>query len=125
MAAGLKQNETRSWPTHYRGPLAICAAKRRLTFYEVSLARTYLDVEAMPLRYGCVLCIVDLYDCVPTSEFQMNPQAGPPAKRSLSQAEWDLGDYTPGRFAWLTRNCRRLETPVAVVGRQGLFNVEL
>lgn len=31
MALGVKQNETRSWPTSHRGDLLICAAKRMPT----------------------------------------------------------------------------------------------
>ena len=30
MACGRKNIETRSWPTNYRGPLLICAAKRKV-----------------------------------------------------------------------------------------------
>lgn len=37
--------------------------------------------------------------------------------------EKDLGDYSPGRFAWLTDNCRSVK-PFPVVGQQGLFNVD-
>jgi len=32
------------------------------------------------------------------------------------------GDYTPGRFMWITENLQTFD-PVPVVGRQGLFNV--
>ena len=31
IAAGLKPYETRHWPTRYRGPIAIHAAKRRVS----------------------------------------------------------------------------------------------
>lgn len=123
MAAGEKLNETRSWATSYRGPLAICAAKRRMKFPDLCLARMYLDAVSQPLYSGYVLCVVELYDCVPTSEFHMNPQTGTPAKRSLSQAEWDFGNYEPGRYAWLTKNRVRLNARVRVIGRQRLFNL--
>ena len=46
IATGLKPTEQRSWSTPYRGPLAICAAKRRES-----------GVHA-----GKAFCVVDLVD---------------------------------------------------------------
>jgi len=37
--------------------------------------------------------------------------------------EEEYGDYSPGRFAWITDNCRPVK-PFPVVGQQGLFNVD-
>ena len=116
MASGVKQNETRSWPTSYRGDLVICSAKRKPSPEEVGDLETYETALAMP--YGCALCIVELYDCVPTALFH----GATPLK--ISQAESDLGDYTPGRFAWRTRNCRPLRNPVPTRGYQGLWNLD-
>ena len=69
------------------------------------------------MPYGCVLCVVELYDVVNSEAFH----GATPMK--ISQAEADLGDYSPGCFIWLTRNLRRLRTPVPVVGRQGLWEL--
>lgn len=43
----------------------------------------------------------------------------------LTDRERAFGDYSPGRFAWLLADVRRLDEPVPCVGRQGLFNVKL
>jgi hypothetical protein len=112
MALGLKQNETRSWPTAYRGELAICSAKRPLDQDGLATAREN-GISLGALKFGFVLCVVELYEVLKTEN------CGPPLK--IGQVEAELGDYTPGRFAWLTRNCRRLETPVPVIGHQGFW----
>jgi hypothetical protein len=75
----------------------------------------------MAMPYGAALCVVELYDCVATGIFNDGNNANP---MPLTEAERDLGDYTPGRFAWLTRNLRVLSKPVPVRGRQGIWNLE-
>jgi hypothetical protein len=113
MGSGVKQNETRSWPTSYRGELVICSAKRKPSREEVGDGETY-DV-AMRMPYGCAICVVEIYDCRGVEWVSSQP--------NFTEAERDLGDYTPGmgRYAWMTRNCRTLTTPLPIVGRQGLW----
>ena len=121
MTSGIKQNETRSWPTSYRGDLVICSAKRKPSPEEVGDLETYETALAMP--YGCALCVVELYDCVPTARFTTQTVAAD-THIMLSEAEASLGDYTPGRFAWRTRNCRELKHPVPLRGYQGIWNLD-
>ncbi len=128
MATDLKWNETRGWLTHYRGELAICSAKRNWLPGEFGdevefLANRLSDLwwlenkrkpaaqRALLFPKGFVLCVVDLHDCKPTKGLMVSP------------LESIVGNYTPGRFAWLTRNCRALKTPVPVKGKQGFFNL--
>jgi hypothetical protein len=65
----LKQYETRSWATPYRGPLAIHAARRPP---DVDVSDLLLLVQAarvaQPLPLGTVVCVVDLVDVVPATE---------------------------------------------------------
>jgi len=42
-----------------------------------------------------------------------------------SQNERAFGDYSSGRYAILTTNCRRFAEPFPVKGKQKLFEVEL
>ena len=120
MACGAKKIETRSWPTKYRGPLLICAAKRKMdsdSDYAVGAAvgaaydAGYFRDTPFPRNYGMAVCVVDLFGCVPVEEAM-----------DSEELELTLGNYTPGRFAWLTNNLRAIE-PFPVVGRQGLFEV--
>lgn len=113
MGSGVKKNETRSWPTSYRGELVICSAKRKPSREEVGDGETY-DV-AMRMPYGCAICVVEIYDCRGVEWVSSQP--------NFTESERDLGDYTPGigRYAWMTRNCRTLTTPLPIIGRQGLW----
>lgn len=111
MASGIKRNETRSWFLGHRGDLVICSAKRKPTPEEVGGDYD----EALKLPYGFALCVVEVSECVPSDLFH-GPNALP-----LASEERELGDYTPGRWIWLTQNCRKLKQPVPIKGHQGLW----
>lgn len=115
MARGHKQNETRSWPLSHRGDLVICSAKRKPSLIECGDRPTY--DAAMKLPYGFALCVVEIYDVVRSEAFH----GATPLK--ISQQEAELGDYSPGRFIWLTRHLRVFNEPIPVTGRQGLFEL--
>jgi len=121
MRIGAKTIETRSWSTNYRGPLLICASKKQdkgslRLIYEPAFKRA-LGLIGPPSRgffhFGKAVCIVDLVQCLRTEDVGL-----------VAMPERDFGDYSFGRFAWITKN-RRLIEPFPVKGRQGLFNVEL
>lgn len=118
IAIGAKQFETRSWDTNYRGPLAIHATKRTAnpdewaTAINKALSDAGLGWYGQELPYGCVVCTVELVDCLPTSEAVKLPR--------LEGDEWLFGDYTPGRFAWRLANVQPVAN-VPAVGRQGLW----
>jgi activating signal cointegrator 1 len=89
----LKELETRSWPTKYRGPVAIQAAKTWPLW-----CRTFAAVEhklgRLPARLplGAIICVAEITDCRPTEEVEAEGLIGP--------IERLYGDYSPGRFAW-------------------------
>lgn len=123
VALGLKRFETRSWPTDYRGPLAIHAAKstQGRDFFEMKLLMTGATRHAfdraglyswMTLPKGAIVAVCDLQICLPT-----------PSAESIPVIEAMLGDYSPGRFAWHLANVRWLKTPYGIAGHQGFFNV--
>lgn len=120
MALGKKHNETRGYPTKYRGPLVICAAKRLVDIEQYELViQLGVDVATWRPPYGCAVCVVELYDSVPTDfiHYGMN-------RLVVDETEKLFGDYSMGRYAWKTRNLRKLKTPVPVLGRQGFFEVD-
>jgi hypothetical protein len=119
VALGWKTNETRSRRTHYRGPLAIHAAKQFSVKDEEiqALARDRLSAAkftgAVPEEFprGAIVAICTLSDCIRTED----------AKR-LSMLESVWGDYSPGRFVWVLTDIRRV-WPIHFKASQGLFNV--
>ncbi len=115
IAEGLKRYETRSWPTRYRGPLAIHAGKRpvrvrELHHYIVDVLEERSHTDLSPLPFGAVICIVDLVDCIPTDKLQ----------RGMGSLQWAFGNFAPGRFAWKLENVRKIE-PVVINGARGLW----
>lgn len=127
MAIGAKKIETRSWHTSYRGPLLICAAKRRNLSELYHTGRgwpmwCYRDLGLDPygllstrdldavLSYGKAVCTVELVDCRPTTEL------------SVTDLERGFGDFSAGRYGWVTRGVVRLK-PFPVKGKRGLFDV--
>lgn len=123
LAYGRKEFETRSWPLHYRGPLAIHASSmlhpddRIWAREDVDIGRIlqelgYADVTQLPV--GAVLAVGTVVDCVPTADL-----------RYLTRTERALGDFSPGRWAWRFARMNRLREPVPARGRLGLWACEL
>jgi hypothetical protein len=117
MAMGLKKIETRSWPTKYRGPLLIHAAKRKPTIDEIEHIDFWLHYYHKEtdflggLEFGKILCQVDLIGCVRS---EIYPVEG---------LELELGNYGHNRYLWITANLKTLKESIAYRGRQGLFEI--
>lgn len=129
LAVSRKRIETKPKRTHYRGPLAIHAglwpikteAKFSREFFihvadalgvEEDRLLSHLDM----LPRGAVIAIGELYDC-----FEIVDSTW----RQLTRAELLFGDYRSGRWGWRMRNVELLDEPIAVAGKQGLWNVEI
>jgi activating signal cointegrator 1 len=127
IALGLKPFETRDWATSYRGPLAIHAAKRRWddsgTWHDqarriMTRHNVLWGTTQMPL--GVVVCVVDLVDCVRTSDLR-----GRIPEHEEFWGDFSDGEAGRGRYAFRLRNVRVLAQPVSVRGQQGFFEVDL
>lgn len=112
----LKKNETRGWATSYSGDLAIHAAKHIeksvLHLPEFQKALAPYGIDLLKEHAGKVLCVVNLRACV--QSWKIRP--------TLSAEELAFGDYSTGRFAWITDSLRPIE-PFSYRGQQGLFSV--
>lgn len=128
MAIGSKNNETRGRRCHIRGDVVICATKARLVpsirvseiLWDTSLSFGARDFDQLlkSLPYGKAICVVEIYDCIPTFDVY-----GIPPKHPIGSLEQQLGDYSHGRFAWLTRNVRVFKKPFQVRAGQGWFEI--
>jgi hypothetical protein len=118
---GCKRVETRSWFTHYRGPLVVHAGSRfrkpqwdlcrEAPFQECLAAAELHRLRDLPL--GCVVGMVHLVDCVPVSDLA----------DALGVRERCFGDFRDGRYAWMLADAMALATPRRCVGQLGLFEV--
>lgn len=102
IANGKKHIETRSWPTKYRGPLLIHAGLA-MPLYTLTFA-----TWDHPL--GALIAVCELVDCLRVEDAY------------VTEPERKLGDYSPGRFAWVLAAARPLAKPIPYRGRLGLWN---
>lgn len=131
IALGVKRRETRSWPIRYRGPLAIHASAHRhrgdlerlaadptwLRVLAPLWANRDLEARIAALPFSAIVAIVDVSGCLPTDGLVAHPSFMSPDERAL-------GNYAPGRFAWLLNNLRPLAAPIPCAGRQGIWTVK-
>lgn len=113
VASGAKTLETRSWTTRYRGLLVVHAGASRTRDGEAAqlrMIRAGLVLGHLPR--GCALGTVVLEDVFAT---------GPELDAFLPAPERPLGDFSPGRYAWLLADPRPFLDPVPWRGAQGLW----
>jgi hypothetical protein len=121
MAPGWKTIETRSWSTRYRGPIAIHAAKAFPKDCRGRIADEYFGPmlytggyhRAEQLPVGKILAVCYLEDCQPAEDIYPR----------ISEMERAFGDYSPGRFGFITSDLRRLKTPVPFKGALGIRQI--
>lgn len=137
LVRGEKLYETRSWATSYRGPIAIHAAARPVQQTIDDLVRgvifaTVEDLiddanadtlacidrlfpdpgELTQLPTGAIIGTALLVRCNAINEAFLS---------RLSEQETDLGDFSPGRYAWEFEDMKLLAEPIPVKGMQGLW----
>ena len=124
--AGLKHYETRPRRTNIRGRVAVHAAKKDAWRSGILEKGIMPEIEAAlsehqgvgnrfaHLDYGAVIGTVEIVDCVPVEEIM----------HTLTERERVLGDYSPGRFAWVLQNPVMFDKPIPARGKQGWWNWE-
>jgi len=144
IALGLKQYETRSWATSYRGKLAIHAAKRPMKHDELMLVSKSLPsshhalmqqfwqaslrdtptMKRVPL--GAIVAIVELKNCWRMIDHIDNLQAVPSSViiDTNTVLEKAVGDWQHGRYAWRLEDIQPLLHPVPFKGGQGLRKLD-
>lgn len=120
IASGLKFVENRTWPTSYRGPLAIHAGK----------GSQYLTPQQLTMYpTGCIIATCELVNCVHIEivnrrcniELLSQPISNFSKKTLLDVARHD---FTEGPYLWILDNIRPvIDHPIK--GAQGLWNVSV
>ncbi len=125
LVAGVKQFETRNWPTSYRGPIALHAASdkrgaEKILRWQpdlVDLSRdVFPDRETLadyPL--GCVVGIGRLVACHAMTDALIAEQG---------DTELICGLWEPGRFAFEIRDIIPLDDPIPARGGQRFWEWE-
>jgi hypothetical protein len=105
IASGAKRVENRTWQTHYRGEIAIHAAKKGRG------ARS----EERELPHRAIVAVAEIVACVHIDDVR---------RCSVGEYAW-LADHehATGPWCWVLVNVRRLTKPVECPGRQSLWNV--
>lgn len=124
---GMKQYETRSWSTRYRGPILIHASagkdqEGRLLWNELIVPNRPPrgDLKSTPIRFddlpfGKILCKAVLVDCVPTLSLVSD----------LTIYEKLFGNFALGRFAWPLSEVQPIYPHLPAKGSLGLWEFEL
>ena len=117
---GCKSLETRSWATRHRGLLAIHACRKipepvrglcqEEPFRSILLRLGYKSWLDLPT--SAVLGTVQLVDCRPMVEIAR-----------LRAEEETLGDFRPGRWAWVFTQPTAFANPVPFIGKLGVFEI--
>lgn len=135
VAIGAKRIDTRSWNTSYRGPLAIHAArsvrKRDIVGFwrhEPFKSALYPGGNYLYPEFQCgsVIATCRLIACVPTRELQTNRRLLVDDDAhcddfEMTETERAFGDYSPGRWAWLLADIKRLPEPDPARGSRRLW----
>lgn len=123
IAIGAKKFETRSWPTRYRGQLAIHAGKKNeeVACQEVPIRKALEEYGYNVFNLPTGAIIVELVDCLKsvdtwTDGYELE------GRRLVYSPEYEFGDFTPGRYAWELTDVKLLPQPVPAKGQQGLWN---
>lgn len=124
-ALGEKLFETRGWRTHYRGRIAIAAAKGFPEeclelcdvepFWSTLRQHGIKDVDALPR--GVILSVGELVSCESTTDVLVKICAG----QAGGAHEELFGDYSAGRFAFGLRGMVALKTPVPCRGALSIW----
>lgn len=116
IVSGVKCIENRSWPTNYRGPLAIHAGKGRKCFAVDADAWEKRYGVRMPLpdevTFGAIVGVAELIACVPLVDLgkEFPHLVGSP--------------FAEGPFCWVLKDARRIK-PIACNGALSIWNTDL
>jgi hypothetical protein len=111
IAKEYKRIETRSWSTSHRGDLAIHASR------EPAPMDLFVRYLPFPLPLSAIICVVKLLDCVLMTDDLIRGW-----KQVYGEREIEMGNFAPGRYAWILGQVLELPTPIKCRGHQRLWD---
>jgi activating signal cointegrator 1 len=147
MAIGAKRIETRSWSTSYRGWLAIQASKGGLSKSDLEIQcddpefkRVLMAVPAFARWQNCepgpggvvppdvfphgkIVAVVYMKGCTRTEWLREPAGAEVIGSELMTPQEQAFGDFSDGRYGWVTDKLFRLPDPIPFKAKQGLCSV--
>lgn len=114
IAAGVKHNETRSWATKYRGPIAIHAAVKPIRqvvplLSEKAFGLMVEKLEKASMANGELLTYFNYGEVIATAELVACHFITEEYLSTLLDTEKALGDYSLGRYAWEPELARQVK----------------
>ncbi len=141
---GEKKIETRSWspPPSMKLPFTLAIHASKVFGYEqrimcadepfnssiTKFGYAWFKNHSMRLKHlplGALVGTVEIYDVQMAQERGMLYSEKTDKFTAIDVKERQFGDFTPGRFGWLARNFNPFKEPIPMIGRQGIFNVEI
>ena len=113
---GIKNIETRSWKTNYRGKLYIHASSTKIPKEYKNNKELMSLVDINDLNYGNIICSCELVDCVEMTDEFINDI------KKNKKNEYITGIYSNGRYAWIFKNIEILDNPIKAKGHLGIWN---
>ena len=114
---GKKKIETRSFKTNYRGELYIHASSTKIPKEWKNNKELMNLVKDSVLNFGYSILKCKLVDCVYMDEEFLD-------KIKKDKLEYLVGDYKPGRYAWILDDIEVLDKPIFSKGKLGIWNCE-
>ncbi len=113
----IKNIETRSFKTKYRGEILIHASKTKYVLD--SKNEDFFDlIKDLKTNPGFILCKANLVDCIEmTEEFIEN-------LKNTNYNEYICGRFSLGRYAWVLENIEVID-PIFAKGQLGLWNYDI
>ena len=131
VAIGANVIETRDWPTKYRGPFAIHAAKgfppeaqalcRKPPFLNALMAAGYESPDELPR--GAVVAVVNLRSLLVCDRSTVKKVRARSKRGELPAHEADFGDFSDGRYGFVLDDVWRVNPPVAASGMLGFWEL--
>ena len=112
---GKKKIETRSFKTKYRGELYIHASSTKIPKEWKNNKELMNLVKDSVLNFGYIILKCKLVDCVYMDEEFLD-------KIKKDKLEYLVGDYKPGRYAWILDDIQVLDRPIFAKGKLGIWN---